>query len=394
MPGLGSRQHFPALTSEPDLVYLDAASGTPCPEPVIAQLTAELRGPAANPGRGGHRWARDALRRFEEARATVAAFLGTSFPDEVAFTRGATGAMAFLADRWGPAALADGGDILYCPGDHLSTVRPWLRLAERMRHQGVRAVAYRRDRLGRIDPDDFARAAGDRTAVVVATDVHNLHGTRTDLDALAIPPAATVCLDCSQSAGRLPLGLAESRAELAVVSGHKMFGPPGTGTVYVRRGQHHRIAVDRAAARSGPARHVSPLTDAAEEGSLDGAGAAGLASATAFLDTIGLDRVGGHLATLAARFADGASRIGGVTLLGPPVDASRPHSGIAAFAVDGQAGADVAFALERRGVYVRAGDHCLDGPREDAVRVSFHLYNDENDVDRLLQGLAAAAERD
>ncbi|MER6940511.1 aminotransferase class V-fold PLP-dependent enzyme, partial [Nocardioides sp. NPDC000441] len=109
MPGLGSRQHFPALTSEPDLVYLDAASGTPCPEPVIAQLTAELRGPAANPGRGGHPWARDALRRFEEARATVAAFLGASFPDEVAFTRGATGAMAFLADRWGPAALANGG---------------------------------------------------------------------------------------------------------------------------------------------------------------------------------------------------------------------------------------------------------------------------------------------
>ncbi|MEU4449982.1 aminotransferase class V-fold PLP-dependent enzyme [Nocardioides sp. NPDC023903] len=394
MPGLGSRQHFPALTAEPDLVYLDAASGTPCPEPVIAQLTAELRGPAANPGRGGHPWARDALRRFEESRATVAAFLGASFPDEVAFTRGATGATAFLADRWGPAALANGGDILYCPGDHLSTVRPWLRLAERMRHQGVRAVAYRRDRLGRIDPDDFARAASDRTAVVVVTGVHNLHGTWADLDALAIPPAATVCLDCSQSAGRLPLRLAESQAELAVVSGHKMFGPPGTGTVYVRRGQHLRIAVDRAAARSGPARHVSPLTDAAEEGSLDGAGAAALASATAFLDTIGLDRVGTHLATLAARFADGASRIGGVTLLVPPVDAGRPHSGISAFAVDGQAGADVAFALERRGVYVRAGDHCLDGPREDAVRVSFHLYNDENDVDRLLQGLAAAAERD
>lgn len=391
---LGSRRHFPALEAEPDLVYLDAASGTPCPEAVIAQLTAELRGPAANPGRGGHPWARDALRRFEDARAAVAAFLGASFPDEAAFTRGATGAMAFLADRWGPGALANGGDILYCPGDHLSTVRPWLRLAERMRHQGVRAVAYRRDRLGRIDPEDFARAASDRTAVVVATDVHNLHGTRTELEALAIPPAATVCLDCSQSAGRLPLRLAESRAELAVVSGHKMFGPPGTGTVYVRRGQHHRIAVDRAAARSGPARHVSPLTDAAEEGSLDGAGAAALASATAFLDRIGLERVGDHLAGLALRFTEGAARIGGVTVLGPPVGADRPHSGIAAFTVDGQAGADVAFALEQRGVYVRAGDHCLEGARDDVVRASFHLYNDEIDVDRLLQGLAATAERD
>ena len=93
---LGSRRHFPALTAEPDLVYLDAASGTPCPEPVIAQLTAELRGPAANPGRGGHPWARDALRRVEEARAAVAAFLGATFPDEVAFTRGATGAMALV----------------------------------------------------------------------------------------------------------------------------------------------------------------------------------------------------------------------------------------------------------------------------------------------------------
>ena len=390
---LGSRRHFPALTAEPDLVYLDASSGTPCPEPVIAQLTAELRGPAANPGRGGHPWARDALRRVEEARAVVAAFLGATFPDEVAFTRGATGAMAFLADQWGPAALERGGDILYCPGDHLSTVRPWLRLAERMRPQGVRAVPYRRDRLGRIDADDFARAASDRTAVVVATDVHNLHGTRTDLDALAIPPAATVCLDCSQSAGRLPLRLAESRAEVAVASGHKMFGPPGTGTVYVRRGQHHRIAVDRAAGRSGPARHVSPLTDAAEEGSLDGAGAAALASAAAFVDGIGLDALGDHLAGLAARFTDGAARIGGVTLLGPPVDARQPHSGIVALALVGLAFYEVAFALERRRVYVRAGDHCLDGPRDDAVRASFHLYNDENDVDRLLQGLAAAAER-
>ncbi|NGN96056.1 aminotransferase class V-fold PLP-dependent enzyme [Nocardioides sp. KC13] len=391
---LGSRRNFPALTAEPDLVYLDSASGTPCPEPVIAQLTAELRGPAGNPGRGGHPWARGALRRFEDARAAVAAFLGASFPDEVAFTRGATGAMAFLADRWGPAALEDGGDILYCPGDHLSTVRPWLRLAERLRHQGVRAVAYRRDRLGRIDPDDFARALSDRTKVVVATDVHNLHGTRTDLDALAIPPGATVCLDCSQSAGRMPLRLAGSRAELAVVSGHKMFGPPGTGTVYVRRGQHRRIAVDRAAARSGPARHVSPLTDAAEEGSLDGAGAAALASAAAFIDRIGVDLVGGHLTQLAARFAEGAARVGGVTLLGPPVGESRSHSGIAAFTVDGQAGADVAFTLERRGIYVRAGDHCLEGRRDDVVRASFHLYNDETDVDRLLQGLAAAAERD
>ncbi|WP_328530873.1 aminotransferase class V-fold PLP-dependent enzyme [Nocardioides sp. NBC_00368] len=390
---LGSRRHFPALTAEPDLVYLDAASGTPCPEPVIAQLTAELRGPAGNPGRGGHPWARDALRRFEEARAAVAAFLGASAPDEVAFTRGATGAMAFLTDRWGATVLADGGDILYCPGDHLSTVRPWLRLAERMRPQGVRAVAYRRDRLGRIHLDDFARAASDRTRIVVATDVHNLHGTRTDLEALPIPPSATLCLDCSQSAGRLPLRLAESRAEVAVVSGHKMFGPPGTGAVYVRRGQHHRIVVDRAAGRSGPARHVSPLTDAAEEGSLDGAGAAALAGAATFIDGIGLDAVGGHLAGLAARFADGATRIGGVTLLGPPVDAGRPHSGIVAFALDGQAGPDVAFALERRGIYVRAGDHCLDGPRDDAVRASFHLYNDENDVDRLLQGLTAAAER-
>ena len=407
------RALFPALAGT-DRAYLDSASTTQVPSPVLDAVRDVLAAPAANPGRGAHPWAAAAAGRVERARGRLAAFLGAA-PDEVVLTTGATAAANAVAHAWGLATLQDGDEVLLSPTDHASTVLPWVRVRDLLAARGrrIRLVAYRTTRSGEADVEDVRTRLGARTRVVVLTHVHGVLGGRSTLEEVDLPTGAVLVVDATQSAGHGRVDVGALRADFLYLSAHKMFGLPGAGALVCRRRTHDRLgpAFPGGTGDGGPAVGAGRGDDATgledlrvpggpralESGSANVPAVVALEAAADFVDGLGPEAVAAHTADLTLRLVDGLRAVPRVRLLpGVAHAACRVGHGIVSFTVDGERSDDVGFALAEHGVDVRAGRQCLAvrGAIGDPVRASVHAYTTPDDVDRLvgtLRDLVAGA---
>ena len=411
------RADFPLLGERVNgerLVYLDSGATSQKPQAVIDAEVDFLTHANSAVHRGAHTLAAEATELFEDARTTVARFVGAR-PEQLVWTSGATAGLNLVAyaignaslGRGAPAsarfALAPGDEIVVTETEHHANLIPWQELAART-GAVLRHIPVRDD--GTLDMDAAAAVVGERTRVVAFTHVSNVLGIVNPVDelvALARSVGAVTVLDACQSAPHLPLDLPALGVDLAVFSGHKMLGPYGVGGLYGRAGVLEAlppfltggsmittVTLDEASYLLPPQRF--------EAGTQPVSQAIGLAAAVRYLEGVGMDAVHAHEKSLEARMGEGLRSIPGIRLLGDAsTDASGGESvervGLWSFDVEGVHAHDVGQFLDARGVAVRVGHHCAQPLHRRfgltaSVRASSALYNSADDVDVFLDALS------
>lgn len=404
VPAAALRAQFPALAESAE-VYLDSASTTQKPRAVIEAVHRYHSSRTANAGRGSYPWATTLTRAVAGVRARTAEFLGAA-TEEIVFTAGATAGLNAVALAWGLAALDDGDEILYSPRDHASNVYPWQQLRATLSRFGrhIRLVPYRVTALGEADIDDIAAKLGPRTRLITVSHLHHVFGARTTLEELRgrLDPRVLLCFDCSQSAGHLPVDVEALGADFAVLSAHKMFGAPGTGVLYCRARVHDQLTAFLPGGNSGVAVADSGLAPGSMPERMEGGtpnlpGLLALGAALEFLDTVGLDAVAAHNRALTAQLIEGLRPVPGLEFLpGPAYAPCETGYGIVSFTLDGIGATDLGFVLAECGFLVRTGAHCVPSGSsaaadDDSVRVSTHLYNTAEEIDRFVRCVTTIA---
>ena len=404
------REDFPLLSErvngEP-LVYLDSAATSQKPRAVLDAERTFLEHANSAVHRGAHTLAAEATEQFEDARATVARFVGAS-AGQLVFTGGATAGINLVAYAIGNATLGRGGDaarrFALAPGDeivvteseHHANLIPWQELAART-GAVLRHIPVLDD--GTLDLDAAGSVIGERTRVVAFPHVSNVLGIVNPVAAvvaLARDAGAVTVLDACQSAPHLPLDLPALGVDLAVFSGHKVLGPYGIGALW---GRDDVLAALPPFLAGGSiittvtldAAEYLPPPQRFEAGTQPVSQAVGLAAAVRYLEAIGMDAVHAHESALEGRLREGLRSIPGLRMLGDADGASRVP--LQAFDVDGVHAHDVGQFLDARGIAVRVGHHCAQPlhRRFDltaSVRASAALYNTEAEIDELLDAVS------
>ena len=406
------RVDFPLLQHQMNgrpLVYLDSGATSQKPRSVIDVERVYYESENAAVHRGAHTLASLATERFEDARATVARFVGAQ-EDEIVWTSNATEALNLVAyaignataGRGGAAAqrfrLAPGDEILVTEMEHHANLIPWQELAART-GAVLRYIPISPD--GTLQMEEAARLVTSHTRILAFTHVSNVLGVVNpvqQLVKLAHSVGALTVLDACQSAPHLPLDLAALEVDFAAFSGHKMLGPTGIGVLFGRSellnalppfltGGSMITTVTMESAEYLPAPHRF------EAGTQRVSQAIALATAVDYLERIGIDRIAAHDAALGQRLVVGLSEIPGVTVLGPGIGKERV--GLASFDVAGVHSHDIGQFLDDRSVAVRVGHHCTQPLHRrlgitSSTRASAYLYTTDDEIDEFLGALSDA----
>jgi cysteine desulfurase/selenocysteine lyase len=391
------------------LVYLDSGATSQRPVPVVDAEQEFLTGHYAAVKRGAHQLADEATEFFEGARATLARFVGAARPEEVVFTAGATASLNLLAYSIGNASAGPGSDaagFAVGPGDeivvtemeHHANLVPWQELCRRT---GATLRWFSLTDEFRLDLSDLSELITPRTRVLALTHQSNVLGTIPPVAALAEAAhrvGAMVVLDACQSVPHRPIDFPSLGVDFAAFSGHKMLGPTGIGGLYGRYdllaalppfltggSMIEEVFLDRSTYLPPPARFEAgtpPVTQAV-----------GLAAAADYLSDLGMAAVQAHGEQLTGLALQGLSALPGVRILGPADVVDRGPA--VSFLVDGIHPHDVGQLLDDAGVAVRVGHHCAWPLHRrygvlGSVRASFGVYNTPDEVDALVDAVAAA----
>ena len=392
------RREFPIFERNPGLVFLDSGASAQKPRQVIDGIAEFYRNDYANVHRGVYQLSARSTDRFEEARLKVRAFLNAADEREIVFVRGATEAINLVAHSWGPAHVKPGDEVVISDLEHHSNLVPWQMLCERA---GARLVVARTDVTGEFDLGQFEALLSPRTRLVAVTHISNVTGALLPVARvveLAHARGALVLVDGCQAVPRLPVDVQALGCDFYVFSGHKAYGPTGTGVLYGRwdallsmppwqtgGGMISNVTYEKTEFQEPPHRF--------EAGTPDIAGAVGLAQAIDFIEGIGRAAIHDHEAALTGYGVDRLSRIPGVQL----VAGGQRRLSILSFNLDGVHPHDVGTVLDQHGVAVRVGHHCAQ-PLMDklglagTVRASFGVYNNKADIDRLAEAVEACRE--
>lgn len=406
------REDFPILRTEVNghpLAYLDSGATSQRPFAVLdAERTFAMTANSAV-HRGAHTLAGEATELFEDARSTVARFVGAE-DDEIVWTSNATEAINLVAYSISNASLGRGGAaaerVRLRPGDEIVTTEmehhanliPWQELAART---GATLKVIPLDDDGALRLDVAAELITERTKLVAFTHVSNVLGVINPVDelvAMARRVGALVLLDACQSAPHLPIDVKELDVDFAVLSGHKMLGPTGIGALYGRR---ELLEIMPPFLTGGSMITTVTTTEAEylpppqrfEAGTQRVSQAIALASAVDYLTAVGMPRIAAHEAAFGRRLVDGLSAIDGVRVLGAGID--LPRVGLASFDVAGIHSHDVGQYLDDLGIAVRVGHHCAQPLHRrlgitSSTRASTYLYTTDAEVDAVIAGAAGA----
>ena len=385
------------------LAYLDNAATTQMPESVAEAIRGFESHDRANIHRGVHTLSQRATDAFERARGELARFLGAGSQHEVVFTSGTTESLNLVAHGLSDGAeqkafLRAGDEIVVSGLEHHANLLPWQAAARR---SGARLRILKPDALGRLHVDDLAALLGPRTLVFAVTACANATGERPpyeELLALAAEAGALTVLDAAQAVAHEVPDLSALHCDFLAFSGHKMYGPMGTGVLAGRRAALERLAPLRLGGDmvewvTEQGATFAELPARLEGGTPNVGGAVGLAAAASFIDAVGREAIDAHVRALRAHAVAGLSALPRVKVIAPHAE----RSAIVSFVCEGAHPHDLGTLLDQQGIAVRTGHHCAQpllahlgcGP---TTRASFALYNTHEEVERLVAAVAQALE--
>lgn len=397
------RKQFPILNQEVNghpLVYLDSAATSQKPQVVIDAIDKYYREYNSNVHRGVHTLGTRATDGYEGAREKVRKFINASATEEIIFTKGTTASLNLVAASYGRSNIQKGDEIVISMMEHHSNIIPWQQLAIQT-GATLKYIPLQED--GTISLDEARKVITPNTKIVSIMHVSNVLGVINpikELAEIAHENGAVMVVDGAQGAPHIKIDVQDMNCDFYALSGHKMCGPTGIGVLY---GKKHLLEEMPPVEFGGEMIDFVDLYDSTwkelpwkfEGGTPIIAGAIGLGAAIDFLESIGLENIEQHEHKLAAYSLKRMSEIEGLTIYGP-MDASK-RAGVITFNLEDVHPHDVATVLDAEGIAVRAGHHCAQPlmrwlKASATARASFYLYNTEDDIDRLVEGLVKTKE--
>ena len=365
------------------MIYLDNAATTLKKPDTVAEAVSVAIKTLGNPGRAAHDISLDASRVVLETRALMARLINAESPDRIAFTMNATESLNTAIK----GCLKRGDVVITTCLEHNSVLRP---LYETVGEENM--IILDCDGKGMVYPEDFKEAVhGREVAAVICTHASNVTGNALDIRGIgevAREIGALFMVDASQSAGELPVDVQACGVDILCFTGHKaLFGPQGTGGIYVRRGVDIKpLKTGGGGSESFLKTHPREMPGALEAGTQNAHGIAGLKAGLEFLLDTGIDNVQKKGHKLLETFIDGIKDIPDIRIYG---DLSQPlRAPIVSLNLGESDSAIVCFELSSEyGIYTRTGAHCaplmheaLGTKNQGAVRFSFSYFNTEDEA--------------
>lgn len=398
---LNVRGDFPALDQDISgypLVYLDSAASSQVPSAVIDEIARYQREDHANVHRGVHTLSHRATEVYEGARDAVRRFIGARDRREIIFTRGTTEAINLVAHSYCRPRLAGNSNVVITHLEHHSNIVPWQLVCDQTGAE-LRVVPV--DDAGEVDGRAFDELIDDRTVIVAVAHVSNALGTVlpvADVVSKAHAAGVPVLVDGAQAVPHMAVDVAALDADFYAFSSHKMFGPTGIGVLYGKEALLEEMPPyqgggDMILEVSFAGTTYNELPYKFEAGTPNISGAAGLKAAVTYLENIGMDAIAQHEASLLAYLTERLQGVTGIRLIGTATNKASVQS----FLMGDIHPHDLGTILDHQGVAIRTGHHCAMPVMEHfgvpgTARASLALYNDEQDVDRLLAALDKAQE--
>lgn len=393
--GLAIRGDFPLFANYPEIAYLDNTATAQKPRRVLEAETRFYTERNANPLRGLYDLSLRATRAYEDARETVRGFLNAADAAEIVFTRNASESLNMAAYCWG-GFLEPGDGILVTVMEHHSNFLPWQQAAKRA---GALLRFVECDAKGRITPEAFRAALPEKVKIVAMAQISNVLGVENDVKtfaAIAHERGAVFVCDGAQSVPHIPVDVQDLDVDFLAFSGHKMCGPMGIGVLYGKKKLLEKMPpflfggemieyVTREGATYAEVPHKF------EAGTVNAAGAVGLAEAIRYYQDLGFDKIREREDYLSERAYQALTAVPHLHLLGP--DNGRDHHGIFTFTMDDAHPHDIAAILDGDRVNIRAGHHCAQPLMEflktpSTARASVSFYNTEEEIRRLAESLS------
>ncbi|MGI6075957.1 MAG: aminotransferase class V-fold PLP-dependent enzyme [Pyramidobacter sp.] len=395
------RSEFPFFETHPGEVYLDNSATTQKPRCVLEAVSRFYEKSNANPLRGLYQLSLSATEAYENARETVRGFIGAREAAEIVFTRNATESLNLLAYSWGMNFLTAGDEIVVSAMEHHSNLLPWQQVARRT---GATLKFLECDQKGVITAEALCAALTPRTKLLAITQVSNVLGVKNDIKTFARlcrENGTLIAVDGAQSVPHVPVDVQDLGVDFLAFSGHKMLAPMGIGVLYGRSELLEKMPpflyggeMIQSVTREGAV--FAPIPHKFEAGTVNAAGAVGLAEAIGFIRRTGFSTIQRRENELCSLALEEMKKIPHLHVLGS--DHAEEHHGILSFVIDGVHPHDVAAIFDEDRIDVRAGHHCAQPLLKhlgytSTTRASLSFYNSEEDVRRFVQCLLSIRRR-
>ena len=393
------RADFPILSQTvhgKPLIYLDNAATAQKPAAVIETLDRYYREYNANIHRGVHTLSEKATTAYEEARRSVQRFINAGSEQEVIFLRGTTEAINLVAYSYGRSNLNKGDEVIISEMEHHSNIVPWQMACEQT---GASLKVVPINDNGEIIMEEYDRLLGSRTRIVAVPHISNALGTINPVQEItdkAHAAGAVVLLDGAQAAPHMAIDVQALGCDFYAFSGHKLFGPTGTGVLYGRRElleamPPYQGGGDMIKMVTFEKTMYNDLPYKFEAGTQHIAGVIGLGAAIEYVGGIGLDEIAAYEHDLLDYATTAITTIKGLRIIGT----AKHKASLISFILDDIHPHDLGTILDHDGIAIRTGHHCampvMDHYKIPATaRASMVFYNTRAEIDALVQGIENA----
>ncbi len=395
------RRDFPILATEVNgkpLVYLDNGASSQVPQMVIDRTSKYLAEEHSNIHRGVHYLSQAATTAYEAAREKVKRFINAPDVNCCIFVRGTTEGINLVAHSYSKAFINEGDEIIVSQMEHHSNIIPWQVAAE---ERGAKLRVIPMNERGELIIDEYENLLNERTRIVAISHVSNSLGTVNpikEMIATAHKFGVPVCVDAAQSVPHFPVDVQDLDADFFVFSGHKMFGPTGSGVMYGKREwldkmPPYQTGGSQIRTVSFEKTTYAPLPAKFEAGTPAIASGIGLGAAIDYINSIDFTAAAAHEHDLLEYATQRLSDIPEVKIIGTAAE----KASVISFTIDGIHPHDIGTILDQQGIAIRAGHHCaqpvLDFFEVPATaRASFAFYNTREDVDKLVDSIQKVIE--
>lgn len=395
------RADFPILGEKirnKPLVYLDNAASCQKPQAVIDAIVHTYSHEYANIHRGVHTLSVKATDKFEAAREKVRAFINANSDKEIIFVRGATEAINLVAQSFGKSQLKAGDEIVISAMEHHANIVPWQMLCQQI---GAVLKVAPINQQGELLFDEFENLLNANTKLVAITHMSNALGSINPVEKIIAAAHAKnipVLLDGAQAIPHMAVDVQALDCDFYVFSGHKLYGPSGTGVLYGKQAlleamPPYQGGGDMIRQVTFEKTTYAGLPHKFEAGTPAIAEIIGLGVAIDYVSAIGMDKIAAYEAELLDYATEQAREIKGLNIIGQ----AEHKGGILSFTLDHIHPHDIGTMLDSLGIAVRAGHHCA-MPVMDfygvpaTARASFAMYNTRQEIDVLMQGIKSLIE--